>query len=192
VPLLHSSLTPKHFILLVLKYVCVSVCADVRRWYPYMSTIRASITLFKPYSVVSAHFLRSLLGSAHNPMHFWWFALKNLWSYFFLRWKLFYPSWASSVTSQKAAMKTGRFLDPSGPTAKQCLLPNTIPRPFFPWFYFVLILFHCYFYIIIVLGVYCDMYKSAYNLSKFSFIHPPPVLRIVSTGLFFPFSYMSA
>jgi hypothetical protein len=63
--------------------------------------------------------------------------------------------------------------------------------PFFPKFF--------YYHIITVLGVYCDIYKrltiyiSQIHLSpSFSFILPPPTLRIILTGLiFFPFSYIS-
>jgi hypothetical protein len=50
------------------------------------------------------------------------------------------------------------------------------------------------FFIIVVLGVHCDIYKSSYNLlyltsppPSFSFNHPPPIPGIVSTGLIFLF-----
>jgi hypothetical protein len=54
-----------------------------------------------------------------------------------------------------------------------------------------------FYYIIVVMGVHCDIYKSSYNISwlnspppSFSFILLPPIPRIVSTGLIFPFSYV--
>jgi hypothetical protein len=49
-----------------------------------------------------------------------------------------------------------------------------------------------------VLGVHCDIYKIPYNISwlnslplSFFFISPPPIPGVVSTGLIFPFTYMS-
>jgi hypothetical protein len=56
-------------------------------------------------------------------------------------------------------------------------------------------LFLLFFYYIVVLGVYCDIYKNSilvkFTASSIHFYPPPPVPGTVSTGLIFPFSYMS-
>jgi hypothetical protein len=64
-------------------------------------------------------------------------------------------------------------------------------------FYFIYL-----FFIIVVLGVHCGIYKSSYNApnmsylnsspQSFSFIFPPTTPGIVSTSLIFPFTYMGS
>jgi hypothetical protein len=58
-------------------------------------------------------------------------------------------------------------------------------------------LFQKFIFIIVLLGVHCDVYKSSYNISQLnsppqslSFILPPPVPEIISKGLVFPFTYI--
>jgi hypothetical protein len=71
----------------------------------------------------------------------------------------------------------------------KCISTKSTPRH--------LIIKFFYYYILVVQGVHCHIYKNSYNISllnslppSFSFI-PPPILRIISTGHIFPFLYIS-